>query len=306
MIANNIIDIARQYFTVIGKTQNTYQIVDNTGNSRFDSVVLFADTNSYFRFSNRMGGGIYEFLKYIVGLDEDELEEYATNPIETNPVLTVFDQVKKSGKTDTGLSISEIVGVPGYNQYIKSRNINEITSEHFYLETVMGDVYIPLYNDNMLRVGSIVRNTKAKTKGERYRTYLVGKEEKPCCWRFLDLQYINKRSVIVLVEGAWSVMRIHQVIKPMMQNIIPIATLGTNLTADLYAYITCPVVSILDNDTGGENVARQLENWVQRGKKVESYIPELGNGNGVAYVDDLSDDELIQLFTQIKSLSNIL
>jgi 5S rRNA maturation endonuclease (ribonuclease M5) len=111
---------------------------------------------------------------------------------------------------------------------------------------------------------------------------------------------LSRDSVVVLVEGAWSVMRIHQVIKPLHPNIVPIATLGTWLTDELRTFLyDREILAILDADEGGNTVTSQLQRWSDQGIKVESYNVTLSNE--VAYVDDVTDAQLKRLFQGISS-----
>ena len=68
----NIVTIAKQYFQLEDKGNGIFQIVNPTG--QFDSVVLWEHTNSYRRFSKSVSGGIKEFLKYIVGMSETDIQ----------------------------------------------------------------------------------------------------------------------------------------------------------------------------------------------------------------------------------------
>lgn len=299
----NIIDVARQYFTLKIIGNGVYQIVNPTG--KFDSVVLWEKTNSYHRFSNGKSGGVKEFLKYICGVNVDNMEFED----DKNDILHILAPIKNN-KENTDLSLLDVVADPVYNNYIQSRMINEITAKHYKLETYMQDVFIPLYDENKLRVGSIIRNGTAQSKTTRYKTHLIGAHKKPCCWRFPDLYEVNRNSVIVLVEGAWSVMRIHQVIKPIYPQVVPIATLGTTITDELKAYLgNNKIITILDDDAGGKHVETQMKQWSQTHKNIEIYIPSLPlerDKSNIIYVDDLSDKQLIKFFSLIKSNSNLL
>lgn len=302
----NIVQIAKQYFKLDYKGNGVYQISSPTG--ELDSVVLWEKTNSYRRFSIAKSGGVREFLKYIVKLTDNEIEAEYGDIGEDN--LTKSLRTYRHAKEDTGLSLSDVVFKRGYNQYIESRMISEETASYFNLEINNQDVAIPLYDSERRRVGSLYRNSSPEVKGDRYRTLLVNNTEKPCCWSFIELHKVKRDSVIVLVEGAWSAMRIHQVIKPKVPNIIPLATLGTNLTAELKDFLhEFPIISIIDDDTGGAKVVQSLDKWKSEKMKVESYIPtwkRLSLCEQSSYVDDLSDKSLLKLFAKIKQTSKIL
>lgn len=284
----DIVSLAEQYFTLKQKSDGVYEIVSQDG--KYDSVVLWRDTNTYFRFSNRTGGGPREFLKYIIGVPDDQLPE--------QKVSLGLSRLVKSGYQahDTGLSLQDVIGEPGYNNYIASRNISEATARFYRLEIKGEDIYFPLYDYNGKRIGSQVRHAHIKEKSERYRTYMVGNKKKPSAWPLTHLLTLQPESVIVLVEGAWSVMRIHQVCHDTFPNLVPLATLGTKIDENLLFMLNgFKIVSILDNDTGGGKVFQQITG------RVQSYLPI--NTNGSPYPDELNDTELLNLVKFIENVS---
>jgi len=300
----NIVTIAKQYFKLEDKGNGIFQIVNPTG--QFDSVVLWEHTNSYRRFSKSVSGGVKEFLKYIVGMSESEIQSEYGDIGDDNLVKSLrhFDKTKM----DTGYSLQDIIYTEGYNQYIQSRMISEETAKYYHLEVNGHDAIIPLYDNQFKRVGSLYRNSSPLIKGDRYRTQLAGTNEKPCVWPFTELKKLKRNSVIVLVEGAWSVMRVHQVIGVYLPNILPLATLGTNISEELKDYLyDFPIISILDDDTGGKHVADTLIKWKR--KNIEIYNPYFGSllqSNQSSYIDDLDDKKLLSLFRVIKKDSKLL
>ena len=301
----NIVEIARQYFQLESKGNGIYQIINPSG--EFDSVVLWEETNTYRRFSISKSGGIREFLKYIVGLPDNEIEADYGN-VEQDNLVKALRRYSKT-KQDTDYSLQDIIYEPGYNSYIESRMISEKTAAYYNLEINGKDVSIPLYNRTKNRVGSLYRNANPDLKGDRYRTQLAGNNEKPCVWPFPELYKMKGNTKVVLVEGAWSVMRVHQVIKPLYPNILPLATLGTNLTSELKEYLQdFPVIAILDDDIGGNGVSNTLRKWRNSKMKIEMYLPTWSALSNVqsSYVDDLSDRALIKLFAHIAQVGSIL
>lgn len=301
----NLVDIAKQYFHLEHKGSNVYQIVNPSG--QFDSVVIWGDTNSYHRFSNGTTGGTYEFLRYIVGLPEEEIDHDLIKDI---PLLSVLSR-QKTQKADTGYALQDIIGEIGYNDYIHSRMITEETASYFHLEIKDENVVIPLYDESKNRVGSLVRNCHTEWKGDRYRTILAGYNEKPFVWSFLELYKAKPNSVVILVEGAWSVMRIHQVIKPVFPNVLPLATLGTKLENALRDMLfDLPIIAILDSDNGGRKVEKQLNQWQEQGMRIEIYEPTfksvLSMVESSYYIDDLNDKQLLKLFKFIAKHRNML
>lgn len=300
----NIVSIAKQYFKLEDKGNGVYQIVNPTG--EFDSVVLWEHTNSYRRFSISKSGGIREFLRYIVGMPESQiLEDYGD--IEEDNLTKALRSYTKV-KTDTGYSLQDIVYTPGYNQYIESRMISKETAAYYGLEVNGQDAIIPLHDNTFQRIGSLYRHSSPQVKGDRYRTQLTGNKEKPCVWPFTELKKLKGNSIVVLVEGAWSVMRLHQVIKPRYPNIVPLATLGTNIAQELKDYIyDFPMICILDDDTGGKHVSDVLLAWSKKDKEIYNpYFKNLLCSNQSSYIDDLSDKQLLSLFKVIKCSSNLL
>lgn len=300
---NSLVDIANQYFALTPKGTNAYQIVNPSG--EFDTIVIFEDTNTYFRYSTREFGGATDFLHRIIGMPYSDIKsEYGD--IEPSKLSLALTR-NRIDKIDTGLALQDIVGEKGYNEYIASRNITQETAEKYGLEVKEGNVVIPLTNDRGKRTGSLVRNKNPKVKGDRYRTYMAGKNIKPVVWPYTEVMRLKSDSVIVLVEGAWSVMRIAQVIKPHLPKIVPLATLGTNLPEELFDYIGgFPIISILDLDKGGEKVEEQLIKWQMRKSKIEIYATVRKQDDLPNYVDDLSDEELKKLFRKIYKASKFL
>ena len=300
----NILELAQEYLpNKLEKfAPNRYRLIPLSG-SELDSVVIFVETNSYFRFSNRKGGGPREFLQYIVGMTQEEIEDILGDNYDNDTSLLTWHNLVthvSNQKSETELSLQDVVGAKTYHPYIKQRGINEKTSQYYGLEIKHNNVYIPLWNEDVQRVGSIIRNTHAQSKGDRYTTKLVGTHVKPSLWPFFALHKLRGDTIIILVEGAWSVMRIHQVIGQRTLNIVPIATLGTHLAKSVFNYLyEYPIIAILDNDTGGERIAEQLRQFEAKGMSIEMYLPELDNDNNAQYVDDMTDKQLQQFFNNI-------
>lgn len=294
-----VLELAQEFFPnrLVPKSQDTFQITGPV----FDSVVIFDSTNSYCRFSNKMVGGPREFLRYIVGLTDVEIHEIMGEESANERLFNAVrrEKTRKLFGADTGLSLQDVVSERGYNRYMGTRNVTPETASTFNLEHDGLNVTIPLTDVEGRRIGSLIRHAYAKTKADRYRTYMVGNHEKPCAWPMGHISKLTRDNVVVLVEGAWSVMRIHQVVKPLYQNIVPIATLGTWLTDELRTFLyDKEILAILDTDEGGTTVTSQLQRWCDQGVKVESYNVTLGHE--LAYVDDITDAQLKRLFKGIE------
>ena len=303
----NIIELAQEHFghSLFEKSPGIWNISPTTG-SDFDSVVIWEETNSYYRFSTRKSGGPREFLKYIVGLEDDEIREILGNEeYESDSLLSfMLRENNRKKKNDTGYSTQDVVGTKGYNEYIASRNVSRETAEKYNFEIKDGNVYIPLYDIDGRRTGSIIRNTHTTRKDQRYTTHMIGNYEKPHMWPYSHLHQADTDTIIILVEGAWSVARISQVIGDKAINTLPMATLGTRLTEEMYKYLyEYPIIAIIDDDQGGEHVIEQLTDWRDRGMNVEFYVPKGKDSSIPLYVDDMNDDELKNLFNNINQVT---
>lgn len=292
----NIVDVASKYFEVQPNGSKAYSIVGN----KYDSIVLFPETNTYHRFSNSDTGGIYKFLRKYVGLTHEEAKTYdASGGVVKASLLESLKNTTKSHteRPSDGYDFVEFVGKPGYNDYIKSRNVDEEIAKRYGLEIDGPDVLFPLYNDSYKRIGSIRRYAYAKNKDDRYRTFILHGHDKPCCWDLRMLADIKPNQVVVLVEGTWSVLRIAQVVGSMYP-IVPVATMGTNLQPALFNYVDRnKIIAILDNDTGGQRYKKQLQIQRQKGKIIQEVV--LNNKGANIYVDDLTDRQMLTLFKKI-------
>ena len=293
----NIVDIANQYFNLKRNSHNSW-IIDG---DKFNSVVLFEDSNTYHRFSSGETGDIYKFMRHIVGLSHEQCKDYASvSKDDTEPSLleTLRSSLKSEVKEErVGYDYQEFIGRPGYNQYIASRNISEETAKHYGLEIDGADVLFPLYNNKLHRVGSIKRFAYAQTTADRYRTFLLQGHDKPCFWDFREILNLSPDKIVVLVEGTWSAMRIKQVVGNLYP-IVPLATMGAGIQPVVFDYIyESKVIAILDNDTGGERYKRQLQ--IARSKGIMVQEVTLNNKGQNIYVDDLTDSQMLKLFKKI-------
>lgn len=292
-----IIDIASQYFPLKRNSHNSWQIDD----PNYDSVILFEDSDTYHRFSSGETGNVYKFLSNIVGLDNAQI--LALGVEGKTPNLSYSAKMRKFGRHNNvsirsnDLEYNNIVGVVGYNDYMAQRHINQATAEKYALEIDGDNVLFPLYNNDLKRIGCIKRFAHARKKNDRYRTFILSGYDKPCCWDMVSLSTITPDKTIVLVEGTWSVLRIDQVVGS-KYNILPLATMGTNIEKELFDYIyRNKVIAILDNDTGGNHVKNQLTKAQRNGMMVKTVEINV-NGNNV-YVDDISDTQMLKLFRSI-------
>lgn len=293
----NLIDIASQYFTLKRNSSNSWAI----DQSEFDSVILFESTNTYCRFSTGETGDVYYFLKNIVGLTTEQIAEYdlGHREVKLSYAAQMNKYLRKPNHSirQNELDYHAIIGTPGYNDYIAQRNINEETAKKYGLEIDGPDVIFPLFDDNLNRIGCIKRFAYAEDKNDRYRTYVLSGHNKPYCWDMVSLSKLTTRTTVILVEGTWSVLRISQVVGD-KYNILPIATMGTEIQQPLLDAISANrVIAILDNDTGGANVKKQLTKARNAGMLVTTV--DINNRGKNVYIDDISDKQMIYLFSQI-------
>lgn len=287
----NIIELVSQYFTITHKNGNNYQIVSQDG--KYDSIVIFGDTNSWFRFSNRQGGGPKEFLKYIVGLDDEEIDlDYG------DIVYNLF--IPEVNKYQTEFSYKDVVGTPGYNSYIQSRNVSRETAEKFGLElSIEGHVYIPLYEDG-LRTGSLVRRNDTNEKHLKYRFHMINGYKRPEFVYQDQLRKLKRNSHIIIGEGIWYIMLFNQWCQH-LEHMIPLSTIGTNPTDLLFNSIyEFPITFIKDDDEGGEHVDKIVNKWREKGLNVNIVTPKDNQGKSL-YVDELSQKQFVRLFETISN-----
>lgn len=290
----NMISLVSEYYPLYHHNANNWRIAKD--GEPLDSLVIFGNTNSWYRYSTQQSGGPKQFLTQIIGLSYSEANDIVGED-EDNTLLKF--QSPTAHEHHTGLSLRDVCGEPGYNKYINSRMISEDTAKYFGLEVdFVGNVYIPLY-DTQKRIGSLMRRTDTNEKHLKYRFLMCDGFVRPFCFDMPLLQERNGNSIVVLVEGCWSLMRIHQVVKPLYPNLLPIATIGTNLTEDLYSYIyDLPIYAILDDDEGGKTYTEQLNQWRNRGANIEILQPKDSRGFSI-YPDDLTDKQLKTLFNTI-------
>lgn len=303
----DLIDIASEFYELKENSYNSFIIKDTVA----DSVVLFTDTQKYHRFSTGETGDVYQFLKNIVGLSDSEIQlKYDGQVVDTselnlrNALMRALRKNNTHSVRDNELSYTDVVGKVGYNEYIQSRNITEETANFYNIEVVGPDVLFPLFDTSLNRIGCIRRYAHAKTKADRYRTFILSGYNKPCCWSIPHLLNMNSDTTIVLVEGTWSAMRINQVVGP-LYNILPIATMGTELNDDLFQLIAGrKVLAILDRDLGGNRVENQLITVAKRGI-LKVNIIDLKNSkqrdNKPVYIDEINDTQMLKLFRSIDS-----
>lgn len=289
----NIVELASQYFTLKHKNANNYQLVTRTG--QFDSIVLFGDTNSWHRFSNGQGGNPKRFLTDIIGLSEEEAVEIAGEDSAYN-----LNYSTERYEYHTGLSFMDVVAKPGYNDYIASRGVSRETAEYFGLETnFSGDVYIPLLNIEGLRVGSLVRRADTNDKGLKYRFLMIDGHKRPDVFCPTVFKQRRRDTQVVLFEGCWANMLLTQWIQPTMPNVIPLSTIGTNLTDATMDYIyEFPITVVLDtDDKGSDRVVNTVQKWRNKGINIKSVNMESKDGQ-LLYPDEVTERQFKNFFRQ--------
>jgi len=301
-----ILDLAHEYFP--GQIRkygfNIYGI--DTEDGSLSSLRIFVDTDTYYHYVERKFGRQEQFLRYIVGLDAEEIKGII-GEIKQNELLSLLRQVNNKQQNNSGFSLQQVVGKQGYNDYLKDeRLLNQNIVEMYGIELNMdGDVFIPLHDlQKFQRVGSLVRSSTCNHKYGRYRTYMVGSHTKPHCWPGWALEGVTSDTVFIVVEGAFSLMRLQQVCLNKTSNVIPIATLTNHFDVDLFNLIhEFPLIVIGDPDDGGQKMNQQAKYYSQNGGEIEIYKP-VNNIGLPLYLDEATDDELKGLLNTIYQETN--
>lgn len=289
----NIIDIANEYLPYPLKEKHDGVYIVDTPSSHLSSLVFWVKDNRYYRFSTRTGGGPEHLLEHVVGLDENDINDIQLSDVSSSLLCSLLSESNSKSK-DSGYSFSDITGNREYTKYFLGRNVNKDTFSYYNLESNYNNAIIPLTNIKGNRIGSLLRKYKEIDKNDRYTYKMIGRNIRPPLWPFHHLNKLTPSTVITLVEGAWSVCRIYEVICQKVLNILPLATLGTNYNNKVLDYIyEYDILVLLDaDDTGSNEVLKQVERWQKKEVNVEVYQPNKG-------IDDMSDQELKSLFNYI-------
>lgn len=267
---------------IVQLINTTFDVVELAGGklstSEHDSLIIWPETNTFFWYSKRIGGGPYQWMKDVLVLPYTEMDAYVEELEEFVPPAEELE-----------FMLRYPVGNVGYNSYIKSRNVTMETANRYRLEVWGENVIIPMYGIRGFRAGSLVRRYDTDIQWLKYRKY----QSSEICnlWPYTDLSTIFDKPVFVF-EGAWSAMRWHQVTNG---EITTLALIGTNANDDTLELLNNVenVRFILDNDPeskAGEGVYERIINNSKYNKQLgwKFILPP-------EYPDEMSDKNIMRI-----------
>jgi hypothetical protein len=270
----SIIDVISQYFAIKhhGALLSTKE---------HDSLIIFPATNSFCWFSEGIAGNYITFLSEIVGLSQEDIisewGEYTADPF--------ADYI-----SDKELEIHPLdyLGEPATdNSYlINKRLLTNDTIAYYGLEQTYRKIHIPIHNKAGKRIGSQIRY---ENRVPKYKT--IVSELKPPIWPMRALRDAHRYKYCFVFEGAFSVMRWHQVINSTPYLLLPLATMGVlrnrrHLLSILSLLGRKDILFVLDNDEKGKNAIALLDQ-----SNIKYIVPS-------QYPDEMTDDEILEVFTR--------
>lgn len=288
----DIKSIDKQY-SIVDLIGLLYNIKNHSGNTlstvEHDSLVIWPSTNSFTWFSRQISGGPYTWLKYVLHLDDYEIEEY----LELVPELNITHLFSESEQT---IEVRYPIGQRRHCEYFTQRGINENTSTFFDLEVYQSDVIIPLYNYFGNRCGSLLRKSDTNDVSKKYRKII--NEEVCNLWPNKLLKERFTKPVYVF-EGTWSVMRWWQVAG---DSITPLALIGLTAGTETIALLNGieNVTFILDNDKESKAGLTVFNRII----KEKNYNKNLGWKFVIPpkYPDEMTDEEILIMLNEIRKI----
>ncbi len=276
----SIIDVISDYFTVIHKGGNKYSTVEH------DSFVIFPQTNSFCWFSASIAGGIDVFLRDVVGLSVDEIHRYTNGYILSSPL-----SIGISNNEQFTLDPNQYLGAPAIdNKYlINERMLSNETISRYKLECSTDRIIIPINTLRGKRIGSQFRYLDGSKP--KYRTMLM--ENKPTLWPMPDLFLVPQHDIVLIFEGAMSVMRFYTVDKTVLSFGMYGNIKSRKQIESIKSLIgdTAVIVLVADPDAAGlMTAAKHLT-----GTGIKTYVPD-------GYPDEISDDEIKATIKNIRNL----
>lgn len=241
---SNILDLASQDFTLVRESQNVYSTKEH------DSLKFFINTNSWFWFSERIGGNAKKYVEFFWNLSEIP-EEFDNSFQEIENLKDLYDEPYVR------------VGRKLYHKYIKERGVFEETAKEFELEydKVSESIILPITNQNGRRIGNIKRKVNPKDKKDRYK-FVLWDNIRPPLWQMHKLKEVDNDSKVLIFEGAWSVMLWHQILKE--KNCKCFAILGAFPSKSLKEILSgLNVIYVCDNDETGIKAAQEFSKIVK-------------------------------------------
>lgn len=268
----DIVSIIKQSYDLVNHTNNTMRSV------KHDSLIIWPTTNSFNWFSRGIGGGPEVWLKYVLNLSKEEIDEYLNDYT-----------FKREYKYDLTPEVEVVfpIGQKTYSEYMRKRGISKETAEFFELEVLANDVIIPLYNTRSERIGSMIRRTDTNKNWQKYRKIING--EMCGLWNKTTVHERYDKQIIIF-EGAWSVMRWWQVSRKHGIDIAPLGLLSTGVKNALpLIYNIQNAVFVLDrdeNDSGLSVYKRAVRHKGMNDWKF--YIPPI-------YPDEMNDKQILKM-----------
>lgn len=240
----SILDLASQDFTLVKESSNVWSTKEH------DSLKFFANSNSWFWFSERIGGNAKKYVEFFWNLSEVP-EEFNGTFTESPKLYDLYDEPYIR------------IGKKIYHKYFESRGINEETVKEFQLEYDKSSesVILPITNQGGRRIGNIKRKINPKDKKDRYK-FVLWDNIRPPLWQMHRLKDVDLSSKILIFEGAWSAMIWYQVLKN--KNCKTFAILGAFPSKTLKELLTeLNIIYVCDNDETGIKAAKEFSNIVK-------------------------------------------
>lgn len=262
----NILDLASQDFTLVRESNNIYTTREH------DSLKFFVDTNSWFWYKERVGGGIKRFVEFFWNLSEVP-EEFNGTFTDLPKLQYLYDEPYVR------------VGRKFYSKYVEDRGISEETANEFDLEfdNISESVILPITNFSNRRVGIIKRKVKAKDKKDRYK-FILWDNFRPALWQMHRLEKVDGDSKVFIFEGAWSAMLWWQVLK--QKNCHTFAILGAYPSKSLKELLNgLNLYYVPDCDEAGESGEKEFCKIVGKCKVLRlDKMPDEVSENEIKYI----------------------
>lgn len=272
---HDILDVIGSVLTLVKLHETLYTTEE------WDSLRIWTDTQTWYRFSKQRGGDVKGFIHYY--------SEIAGTEFDVDGIVV---EKREKEKTIHVTDIHKLYGKKIYHPYLIKRGITEETANRFSLEYDNGFIYIPLLSLQDKRIGVQCRNVESLDKKFRYIFYLTV-PQKPLLYPLNILKYSG--DTILLCEGTFSSLRWNQVVNDTNYQLF--ATLGNNPSDELKRLLHSfkNIILFPDPDTAGELWEKKLLNLLK--DKVHSIRI---NGK----IDDLKDNELLYIYKYIKKRNN--
>jgi hypothetical protein len=272
----DVLDVIGKDFKLKKISNGLYTTVEH------DSLRIWPNTNSWYWFKNNAGGDAVYWLKYYKHLSQAEIiDTYEIYETKQDPFkILLLDQYNIIEDID----ISLLYGKKVYSDYIKNRGISYETFQKYDLEMI-NNYYalIPIKDRNGKRIGALHRKLDDKISGARYKKYVNNRNLH--IFNYEKLKNKTKYDIILLMEGAWSVMRFDQVLG---EKVTCVATLSNHIDDRIFETLNGldNVFIILDNDEAGKSLIKKYPD-----KKF--ILPSI-------YPDELNDEQIVTVYERIK------